>query len=72
MKKELHPNLNSINARCVCGQVYPTYSTRKEVVVSFCAKCHPFYTNKQQFADVEGRIDKFYKKYGNNSTNTKK
>jgi large subunit ribosomal protein L31 len=64
MKKEIHPKTHEFDARCVCGQTFPAISTLKEIVVSFCSKCHPYYTNKQQFADVEGRIDKFYKKYG--------
>lgn len=63
MKKELHPNLNNINARCVCGEIFPILSVREDIVVSFCSRCHPYYTNKQQYADVEGRIDKFNKKY---------
>jgi large subunit ribosomal protein L31 len=65
MKKEIHPKINEIDARCVCGKTFKTISTFNEIVVSFCSSCHPFYTNKQQFADVERRIDKFYKKYGN-------
>lgn len=66
MKKNLHPEVYKIDARCVCGATYPVESTNKDVVVSFCAQCHPFYTNKVQFADIEGRIDKFNKKYKTN------
>ncbi len=64
MKKNLHPKNNCFSARCVCGETFETCSTKESIVVTFCSKCHPFYTNKQQFADVEGRIDKFFKKYG--------
>jgi large subunit ribosomal protein L31 len=68
MKKDIHPNFNTIDARCVCGEHFAGFSTAPEIVVTFCSKCHPFYTNKEQFADVEGRIDKFNKKYGKKAT----
>jgi large subunit ribosomal protein L31 len=64
MKKDIHPKSSVIESRCVCGHVYPVLTTKKDIVVSFCSACHPFYTNKQQFADVEGRIEKFNKKFG--------
>lgn len=64
MKKNVHPVSCVIDARCVCGVLFPILSVKKDVVVSFCSKCHPFYTNKQQFADVEGRIQKYNKKFG--------
>lgn len=70
MKKDIHPLINELNARCVCGQTYPILSTKSDIVVSFCSKCHPYYTNKQQFADMEGRIEKFNKKYGKPSKAT--
>lgn len=65
MKKEIHPEFNSLSARCVCGANYESFSTAKEIVVTFCSKCHPFFTGKDQFADAEGRIQKFNKKYSN-------
>ena len=74
MKKNLHPKFNAISARCVCGEKFATSSTREEIVVTFCSRCHPFFTDKQQFADVEGRIDKFLKKYAsfdNKATSSK-
>ena len=67
MKQNLHPDMNEITARCVCGASYQTLSTLEEVVVTFCSECHPYYTQKQQFADVEGRIQKFNRKYGTNT-----
>jgi large subunit ribosomal protein L31 len=65
MKKSIHPTLNEVDAKCVCGKHFEILSTQKEITVAFCSDCHPFYTNKQHHADVEGRIDKFRKKYGN-------
>ena len=39
-------------------------STKKEINVEVCSKCHPFYTGKQSRASKAGRVDKFNKKYG--------
>lgn len=64
MKKGIHPELFFIKARCVCGTTYDTSSTKEDILVSRCSACHPFYTNKKQFADAEGRIEKFNRKYG--------
>jgi large subunit ribosomal protein L31 len=64
MKKNIHPATFIVDARCVCGVNFPILTTQEEIVVSFCSQCHPFYTNKQQFADVEGRIQKYNKKFG--------
>lgn len=34
------------------------------VKVEVTSDSHPFYTGKQRFANAEGRIEKFNKKYG--------
>ena len=41
-----------------------TGSTKKDITVEICSKCHPFYTGKQKLVDTSGRVDKFNKKYG--------
>ena len=65
MKKNIHPELYEIDAQCACGKSYPTRSTSKDIRVTLCAACHPFYTGAQKFIDTAGRIDKFKKKFGN-------
>ena len=50
--------------RCVCGETFTTGSTKKELKVEICSKCHPFYTGKQKLVDTGGRVDKFKKRYG--------
>jgi large subunit ribosomal protein L31 len=32
--------------------------------VEICSNCHPFYTGKQKIVDTEGRVEKFYQRYG--------
>ena len=70
MKKGIHPEVFAIKASCACGYELETMSTAKEIKVTVCSQCHPFYTGKQKFVDTAGRIDKFerrYKKLGKDS-----
>lgn len=66
MKKGIHPDYEQTTIRCACGAVYHTGSTKKDITVEICSKCHPFYTGKQKLVDTSGRVDKFNKKYGLN------
>ena len=64
MKKGLHPKYVESTVICACGNVVHTRSTKPNIHVDICSKCHPFFTGKQKFVDSEGRVDKFMKKYG--------
>ena len=66
MKKEIHPELHEVTARCACGNAFDTHSTTTELRVTICSNCHPFFTGAQKFIDTAGRIDKFNKKYSKN------
>ena len=48
----------------MCGEPFETGSTKKELKVDICAKCHPFYTGKQKLVDTGGRVDRFKKRFG--------
>ncbi|MCX5833161.1 MAG: 50S ribosomal protein L31, partial [Deltaproteobacteria bacterium] len=50
---------------CVCGNVIKTRSTKKDIKVEICSKCHPFMTGKQKIMDTAGRVERFKKKYAN-------
>jgi large subunit ribosomal protein L31 len=63
MKKNLHPTINEVKAHCACGNEFVTQSTKKEVRVTLCSSCHPFFTGAHKFVDSAGRIEKFQKKY---------
>jgi large subunit ribosomal protein L31 len=64
MKKDIHPELFECQVTCACGNTFTTRSTKKEIRVEICSKCHPFFTGKQKFIDSAGRVEKFKKKYG--------
>lgn len=63
MKEGIHPKYGKTTITCACGAVYETGSTKENVRVEICAKCHPFYTGKQKLVDTGGRVEKFRKKF---------
>ena len=48
MKEGIHPKYEQTTIRCACGNVFTTGSTKKDIRVEICSKCHPFYTGKQK------------------------
>ena len=63
MKAEGHPQYQEVDVHCACGEQWKTASTKKELRIEICSKCHPFFTGKQKLVDTAGRIDRFQKKY---------
>lgn len=66
MKDGIHPKYGEAVVKCACGETFVTGSTKKELRVEICSKCHPFYTGKQKLVDTGGRVDKFIKRYNLN------
>ncbi|HAG04313.1 MAG TPA: 50S ribosomal protein L31 [Lachnospiraceae bacterium] len=64
MKEGIHPTYFQAKVRCNCGNEFVLGSTKEEIRVEVCSKCHPFYTGQQKINDAGGRVDKFNKKYG--------
>jgi large subunit ribosomal protein L31 len=64
MKKGIHPNYYpEARVVCACGNTWTTGSTRKEIRTEVCSNCHPFFTGQQQrLIDIEGQVDRFYRK----------
>ncbi|MCK9266228.1 50S ribosomal protein L31 [bacterium] len=65
MKEKIHPKYEKCNIVCVCGNIVETRSTKPEIKVEICSKCHPYFTGKQKFLDSAGMVEKFRKKYQN-------
>lgn len=63
MKKKIHPNYKETTIVCACGETIHTRSTKQNIHVEICSKCHPFFTGKQKLVDSAGRVDKFLKRY---------
>ena len=66
MKQGIHPNYVDCTITCACGNVIKTRSTKPEIHVEVCSKCHPFYTGKQKLVDTGGRVERFNKRFGRN------
>jgi len=63
MQAKIHPQFHEdAMVTCSCGSTFPTGSTKKNIIVEVCSKCHPFYTGEQKFLDTKGTVDKFLQK----------
>ena len=69
MKKDIHPKYKDVKVTCSCGNTFTTRSTleKGELHLEVCSNCHPFYTGKQKLVDTAGRVDRFKKKYSEES-----
>ncbi len=63
MKKGIHPEYQEIAVSCACGETFVTRSTKKELRLELCSKCHPFFTGKQKLIDTAGRVERFHRRY---------
>ena len=66
MQENIQPKYYQAKVTCNCGNEFVTGSTKPEIHVEVCSKCHPYYTGQQKAAASRGRIDKFNRKYGIN------
>jgi large subunit ribosomal protein L31 len=64
MKKDIHPKYYpEAKVVCACGNTWVTGSTQPEIRTEVCSNCHPFFTGQQQrLIDIEGQVDRFYRK----------
>jgi large subunit ribosomal protein L31 len=64
MKAKIHPKYyDDAKVTCVCGNTFTVGSTKQELRVEVCSKCHPFYTGEQRIRDTMGRVERFRKRY---------
>ena len=63
MKQGIHPAYDWTWVTCTCGESFQIRSTKRDIRVEICSKCHPLFTGKQKLVDTAGRIDRFRKKY---------
>jgi len=64
VKAGIHPEYKLATVTCSCGNTFKTQSTKGDIRVEICSSCHPFYTGQQKIVDTEGRVERFYRKYG--------
>jgi len=78
MKADIHPEYRFVVFRDIsadfqfltksCVQTRDTTDFEGEeyplVTIDISSESHPFYTGTQKLLDTEGRVERFYKKYG--------
>ena len=64
MKKEIQPAFNKTTITCACGNVFEVCSTKSDLKVDVCSKCHPYWTGNLRKDTTGGRAAKFKEKYG--------
>ncbi len=70
VKVGIHPEYVETTITCAFGEVVRTRSTRPDIRVEICSKCHPFYTGKQKLVDTAGRVERFQRKYKRQSASS--
>ncbi len=64
MKEKIHPTYYpDAKATCSCGNAFTLGSTKNEIKVELCSKCHPFFTGEQRVVDTAGRVERFRRRY---------
>ena len=72
MKEGIHPKSYEVEVRCACGASWKTRSTKQELHLEICSNCHPFFTGRQKLIDTEGRVERFTKKFGAQTVESRK
>lgn len=72
MKEKIHPEYFQATATCACGATHQIGSTKEKIHIDICSACHPLFTGKQKLLDIEGRVQKFKKKYAGVTPRKKK
>lgn len=62
MKKGIHPDYVEASVHCACGNTFTTRSTKANLRIDLCSKCHPFFTGDQRLVDTGGQIERFMRR----------
>jgi large subunit ribosomal protein L31 len=72
VKPGIHPKYQEVEVRCACGNTFKTRSTKPELHLEICNQCHPFFTGRQKLIDTEGRVERFTKRFGAQSSEARR
>jgi large subunit ribosomal protein L31 len=59
MKPDIHPKYETATITCACGNKIETRSTRQNLRIDVCSRCHPFYAGEQRLMDTGGQVERF-------------
>jgi large subunit ribosomal protein L31 len=63
MKAGIHPTYQQAKVTCACGNTFTVGSTKQNLRVDVCSKCHPFFTGQQRILDTAGRVERFRRRF---------
>jgi large subunit ribosomal protein L31 len=55
----IHPKYETTTITCACGSSFETRSTRPNLRIDVCSRCHPFFTGEQRLMDTGGQVERF-------------
>jgi len=59
VKDGIHPKYEMATITCACGSTIETRSTRQNLRIDVCSRCHPFYTGQERLMDTGGQVERF-------------
>lgn len=63
MKAKIHPQYyDEAVVSCACGNTFKVGSTKAQISIEVCYKCHPLFTGEERFVDTKGQVEKFMAK----------
>ena len=64
--RDISANFEFLGKSCVQTRETTTFEGTEYplVTIDISSESHPFYTGTQKLLDTEGRVERFYKKYG--------
>jgi large subunit ribosomal protein L31 len=62
MKTDIHPKYETATIQCGCGNKFETRSTKPQLRVDVCSRCHPFFTGEQRLVDTAGQVERFLRR----------
>jgi large subunit ribosomal protein L31 len=70
MKTGIHPDYVEATVHCACGNTFTTRSTKANIRVDICSRCHPFFTGEQRLVDTGGRVERFMRRMNRSGRGT--
>jgi large subunit ribosomal protein L31 len=59
MREGIHPNYGLTTIHCACGNTWEVRSTKQNLRIDVCSRCHPFFTGEQRLVDTRGQVERF-------------
>jgi len=60
MNNDIQPKyFKEATIKCACGAEFKIGSTKENIEIEICSKCHPFYTGQERRTGEMGRVQRF-------------